>query len=84
MKKDFHKEKPHTNFVVFMQLTRLLLQDFLNKGFSIGKIQAITLYHRKQVQDIAAQKDPQGVFCRISSGILISITWLSQKCTLGI
>lgn len=78
-RKGFLQRKEHTKVLVLLQLTRLLLQGaFFTRGFSIGKIQAIVLYHREQVQEIATLKDPQGIFFRTSSGSLVLITWLSQ------
>lgn len=73
--KGFLQRKAHTEVLVLLQLTRLLLQGtFFTRGFSIGKIQAIVFYHREQVQEIAILKDPQGIFFRTSSGSLVLIT----------
>lgn len=52
--------------------------DFLTRGFSFGKIQAIVFYHREQVQEIAILNNPQGIFFRAPSGSLVLTTWLSQ------
>lgn len=76
----FYREKPIQRFLYFCSSPGCIYSclGFFTGGFSVGKIWAILLYRKEQVQEIAIWKDPQGTFFRTSSGSLVLITWLSQ------